>query len=529
MYYRVHEIKLKINSQKSEIPDLILKRLGSQGRGISLSQWNIVKESIDARDKGDILFVYTVDFEISPERELDLGSIKNVEKVIMPEPEELILGTEELSYPPVIAGFGPCGMFAALILAEKGYRPVVLERGRTMDQRTADVEKFWAGGELDEESNVQFGEGGAGTFSDGKLTTGIKDKRAKKVLEVLAFNGGGEELLYKQKPHVGTDVLKEVVVAIRNRIIELGGTICFESKITDIITDGGRLSSISVNGGKPIRVEQLILAIGHSARDTLKKLMEIGLNMEQKPFSMGLRIEHPQTLINKAQYGNESGMGLGAADYKLSYRCGNGRGVYTFCMCPGGRVIAASSEKGKLVSNGMSERARDSGLANSGLLVDVRTSDFPSVSPLAGIELQEKYEKLAYEAAGKTYELPFCSYDEFKMNRGKGQAIRDCLPDFASEAILEAMPYMGRKLRGFDHGSAKLYAVETRSSSPVRLLRDSTFQSNLEGIYPGGEGAGYAGGIVSAAVDGIRIAEQILSKYKTPIGNIDLEGIKHVG
>jgi len=324
MYYRAHEIKLKINSQKSEIPDLILKRLGSQGRGISLSQWNIVKESIDARDKGDILFVYTVDFEISPDRELDLGSIRNIEKVIMPEPEEIVKGTDELLLPPVIAGFGPCGMFAALILAENGYRPVVLERGRCMDRRTADVEKFWNGGELDEESNVQFGEGGAGTFSDGKLTTGIKDKRARKVLEVLALNGGGEELLYKQKPHVGTDILKEVVVAIRKRIIELGGTICFESKITNILMEDRRLSAISVNGGRHIRAEQLILAIGHSARDTLKMLMELGLNMEQKPFSMGLRIEHPQSLINKAQYGDEKGLGLGAADYKLAYRCGNG-------------------------------------------------------------------------------------------------------------------------------------------------------------------------------------------------------------
>lgn len=526
--YRVHEIKLKINDEKSIIPTMILKRLGGQSQGTLIDEWHIVKESIDARDKGDILFVYSVEFTLKSEKELDLKNVRGVELVDTSQPEQVSQGTNELTHPPVIAGFGPCGIFAALILAERGYRPIVFERGRSMEKRSVDVEKFWDTGELQENSNVQFGEGGAGTFSDGKLTTGIKDRKARRVIEVLASSGGGDELLYKQKPHIGTDRLKGVVVAIRKRIIDLGGTICFESKVTDIITENGKLSAIVINGEKTLEVESLILAIGHSARDTYRTLLNSGMNMEQKPFSMGLRIEHPQKLVNKAQYGDEDGLGLGAADYKLAYRCSNGRGVYTFCMCPGGRVIAASSEKGKLVTNGMSERARNSGLANSGLLVDVRTSDFPSEFPLAGLELQEKYETLAYEAAGRKYDLPWCSYGEFRKNSGNGPKIRSCLPDFATDSILEAMPFMGRKLRGFDSDNAKLYAVETRSSSPVRLLRDETLQSSIQGIYPGGEGAGYAGGIVSAAVDGIRIAEEVISKYAKPVQKIDLEGITNV-
>jgi len=526
--YRAHEIKLKMNADKREIPLIVEKRLAAQNPGLSIADWHIVKESIDARDKGDILFVYTVDFTVTAVNEPDLKGIRNIEKLVRPVYEEVEQGTRAMLDPPVIVGFGPCGMFAALTLAERGYRPVVFERGRSIEKRSADVEKFWQTGELDEESNVQFGEGGAGTFSDGKLTTGIKDKRARKVIEALAASGGGEELLYKQKPHIGTDRLKEVVVAIRKRIIELGGTIFFESKLTDVIMEDGKLSAIVINNEKTIKTHNLILAIGHSARDTYRLLMNKGMDMEQKPFSMGLRIEHPQSLVNKAQYGDESGLGLGAADYKLSYRSSNGRGVYTFCMCPGGRVIAASSGKGLLVSNGMSERARDSGLANSGLLVDVRTSDFPSGSPVAGIELQEHYEKLAYEAAGQTYNLPWCTYGEFQKGFGKGAAVRRCLPDFAVESILEAIPYMGRKLRGFDSDAAKLYAVETRSSAPVRLLRDEMLQSSIIGIYPGGEGAGYAGGIVSAGVDGIRIAEEIISRYQTPAQGFDLEEKAHV-
>jgi len=502
--YRIHEIKLNIDEDKSKIPDRIISKLGKPE--LKVTEYRIVKESIDARDKGDIKFVYSIDFSIDdPEIELKLDQPKSVEYDYVEK------GTEVMKNRPVIVGFGPAGIFSALILAEMGYKPLVLERGKAMDQRITDVENLWDNGILNPESNPQFGEGGAGTFSDGKLTTQIKDKRIGKVLNEFAKAGSGEEILYKQKPHIGTDLLRGVVVNLRKKIISLGGEIRFESKVTGLKLADGEICAVEVNGNEVIETENLILAIGHSARDTFKYLNRIGLKMSQKPFSIGVRIEHLQTLINKSQYGNAEG--LGAAEYKLSHQCKNGRGVYTFCMCPGGEVIVTSSSEGTVVINGMSNNARDGKNANSGLLVDVRTEDFESEDPLAGIYFQEKYENKAFKVAGGRYKAPKCSLGEFVKNKGGGVGVRASLPEFAIESILEAVPFMGRKLRGFDTPDAILSAVETRSSSPVRIERDEDYQGTIKGIYPCGEGAGYSGGITSAAVDGIKIAEVIAKRY----------------
>jgi len=502
--YRIHEIKLSIDEDKSNIPARIISKLAKPE--LQITDYRIVKESIDARDKGDIKIVYSVDFSINnPGIELKLDQPKSIEY------EYVEKGTEVMKSRPVIVGFGPAGIFSALILAEMGYKPLVLERGKTMDQRIPDVENLWKNGILNPESNPQFGEGGAGTFSDGKLTTQIKDKRISKVLNEFAKAGAGEEILYKQKPHIGTDLLRGVVVNLRKKILSLGGEIRFESKVTGLKTANGEIFAVEVNGNEVIETENLVLAIGHSSRDTFKYLNQAGLKMSQKPFSIGVRIEHLQSLINKSQYGNVEG--LGAAEYSLSHRCKNGRGVYTFCMCPGGEVIVTSSSEGTVVTNGMSNNARDGKNANSGLLVDVRTEDFESDDPLAGIYFQEKYEKTAFLVAGERYKAPKCSLGEFIKNKGGGVGVRASLPEFAVESILEAVPFMGRKLRGFDTPDAVLSAVETRSSSPVRIERDEGYQGTIKGIYPCGEGAGYSGGITSAAVDGIKIAEVVAKKY----------------
>lgn len=512
--YRISQIKLDLNEDKANIPEKILKKIGKED--LSITEYKIVKESIDARDKGDIKIVYTVDFSVNA----DISKVTSRLKITEAPDNKykfVAFGEKNMKNKPVIVGFGPCGMFAALILSEMGFKPLILERGNSVEQRVIDVQKFWNEGILDEESNVQFGEGGAGTFSDGKLTTQIKDFRIHKVLEELAAAGGNDEILYKQKPHIGTDLLRQVVVNIRKKIIENGGEIRFASKLTNIKIINGTVSAVQVNNKEWIETENLILAIGHSARDTFKMINERGIHMIQKPFSMGVRIEHPQKMIDKAQYGHTD-TGLGAADYKLSHRCGNGRGVYTFCMCPGGEVIVASSEEGGVVTNGMSYHERDGKYANSALLVDVRTSDFESEHPLAGVDFQEKYERKAFIEGGSNYHAPKSSWKEFVNKKDNGNKVRKCLPEFVAEAMLEAMPFLGRKLRGFDSPEAILTAVETRSSSPVRILRDESFESNYKGIYPAGEGAGYAGGITSAAVDGIKIAEKIAIEYR-PIEN----------
>ncbi len=492
--YRIHQIKLKVGERKSAIPGKIKKKTGA-----NVKEWIIRRESIDARDKSAIRLVYTVDF--SCDKKLKLAEAPDLSyRHVKP-------GFQDLEQRPVIVGFGPCGMFAALILAEMGYRPIVLERGKAMEQRVRDVERFWKEGSLDEESNVQFGEGGAGTFSDGKLTTGIKDPRTFKVLETFVDAGADPRILYKQKPHIGTDVLRSVVVNLRNRIIEKGGEIRFSSKVTDVATKAGTLSAIEINGQEQLETEHLILALGHSSRDTLRMLQKRGLAMEQKPFSIGVRIQHPQEWIDRAQYGDPAlAKVLGPADYKLNHHCKNGRGVYTFCMCPGGQVIMAASQRGMTVTNGMSDSKRDGRFANSGLLVDVRTSDFPSEDVLAGVEFQERYERLAFEK-GNPPQVRLGTFGN------PDDPVAGSLPSFAVAAIREAMPFLGKKLRRFDDPKALLIGVESRSSSPVRILRDEGMTASIRGIYPAGEGAGYAGGILSAAVDGIKVAEEIAGRF----------------
>lgn len=420
----------------------------------------------------------------------------------------------KIKHRPVIAGFGPAGMFAGLILAEAGFKPLIIERGEDVDSRVRTVEAFWKKGVLKSESNVQFGEGGAGTFSDGKLTTGIKDIRISKVMDEFIEAGADSSIKYKQKPHIGTDKLRGIVKNIRWKIESLGGEVRFNTKLEDIayanesgIKELKGLYISKYGSRKFIETDCLILATGHSARDTFKMLHRHEIYMEQKAFSIGVRIEHPQEMINKAQYGKaELAEILGPADYKLNHKCENGRGVYTFCMCPGGEVIDSSSEAETAVTNGMSFSKRDGRFANSGLLVDVRPEDFASEDPLAGIEFQRKYEKLAYKMGGG--KLPTTDYGSFK--REKNDAVRQSLPPFASEAIIEALPFMGRKIRGFDSDDARLTAVETRSSSPVRIPRDEKGQTDIRGIFPAGEGPGYAGGIMSAAVDGIKTAEKVI-------------------
>ena len=748
--YRIHQIKLKLGESTDCLPQKILKLIGN--RELLISEWHIVKESIDARDKKHIRLVYSVDFtavykknpkkqarlaanpklkleeapnlayvpavyegemcaaedenraeepstprsfrenrsgikenenraeeplpparqNAKPERKLQQDKNLPTSQTETPQPRsgmpEPLPSARVLRDRPIIVGFGPAGMFAALILAQAGLRPLVLERGQEVDARTASVERFWREGTLNEQSNVQFGEGGAGTFSDGKLTTGIKDARIRKVLEEFVAAGAPKEILYKQKPHIGTDVLRLVVKNIREEIKRLGGEVRFHTLVEDLRVEDGRVSGVicaqdgaetdhesgaqpqeqncgdlapklaqnsedsrgarafqdtqlpanghgdlapqnaqkSENGcGIPTRCipcQTVIFAMGHSARDTFRRLRARGIAMSQKPFSVGVRIEHPQDMIDIAQYGAPGReLGLPPADYKLSWRCENGRGVYTFCMCPGGKVVIASSQAGGVVTNGMSYHDRASGIANSALLCDVRTSDFGSDDVLAGVIFQEKLEHQAFLAGGSSYAPPRCTWGE--LRNGQAPQVESCLPNFAVAALREAMPHLGRKLHGFDNPDAMVTAVETRSSSPVRFARNADYEGicsaaagtarskfagrphhpadavmldaamqetgistnaphhpadavmldtathetgistnaphyaadavpcensmttvgnvtgpadgkTLIGFYPCGEGAGYAGGIMSAAVDGIRIAETIIRKWK---------------
>ena len=547
---RIHEIKRGIGQKTDVLPQKIEKRIGLPAG--SIVHWRLVKESVDARDKSQVMLVNSVDFEVrglsedqvlqrGQKKKLKIGKAPDERYVAITERPEYEAPKMALKHRPVVVGFGPCGMFCALTLAQMGYAPIVLERGRCVEQRAKDVERFWKEGVFDPESNVQFGEGGAGTFSDGKLTTQIKDKRITKVIEEMILAGGGEDLRYKQKPHVGTDVLRTVVTNIRKEIIRLGGEVMFETKLTGLeLDETGAVRAIRAQRGTAgeaenlrIETEALVLALGHSARDTFAMLHEAGIYMEQKPFSIGVRIEHPQTMIDLSQYGAPAKeLGLGAAEYKLNWKCENGRGVYTFCMCPGGRVIASASAPETVVTNGMSYRSRDLENANSGLLVDVRTEDFGSDHPLAGMKFQEQWERRAYIAGGKTGKAPAQRVGDFlkkqptdpavgEANRVKPSfepgvtwtAMEECLPAFACSSLREALPHLGRKLKGFDSPDAVLTGIETRSSSPVRITRDETYQA-AKGIFPAGEGAGYAGGITSAAVDGIRIAEQIALNWK---------------
>ncbi len=553
-HYRVNEVRMRIGEATSRLPQHIGKKLSIPADWIA--SYDIRRESVDARDKSDIRMVYTVDFYTNkPLRRKH----RNLQEVGNERPKEPVPGSVRLTGRPLIVGFGPCGIFAALQLARQGYRPIVIERGKSMAARVADVEHFREEGLLNSESNVLFGEGGAGTFSDGKLTSGIKSDYIRDILETFVEAGANPRILYQHRPHIGTDVLRRVIVQIRKEILERGGEIRFETKLDslllgetdsvpaeanvsndassafpegvgDIIDDTDRSKGTvqshivgavveNQDGHKErILTNAIILAIGHSARDTFRMIHKTGLPMEQKPLSIGVRMEHPQEIIDRAQYGDERR--LPPADYKVSYRASNGRGVYSFCMCPGGEVIVCSTKEGELCVNGMSNSARDSGTANSGVLCDVRTSDFGSEDVLAGIAFQEKYERIAYQMGlrehGRIFDAPRCTMEEFLSDTGDSKYVTASLPEFAVSAIREAVPHFARKIRGYDMPDAIITAVETRSSSPLRILRDETGQSAVRGFYPAGEGAGYAGGITSAACDGIRMANRLIEKYALP-------------
>ena len=523
--YRISELNLKPGGTMEDLKAEAAKRLRvTPGQIRSLK---LYRRSVDARHRDDVHFVCTVDVDCGVSRAPRDRRITTAEPFRYRLPPSGPLGKR-----PVVAGLGPAGMFAALILAQAGQRPIVLERGACVEKRRQQVGRFFHTGMLDPESNVQFGEGGAGTFSDGKLNTGTKDPRARKVLEEFAAAGAPEEILYLAKPHIGTDRLPDTVRTIREKIIALGGEVLFETKLTGISVKNDRVAGVKVlrPGGvrDEIETENLVLAVGHSARDTFGALRSLGLPMEPKPFSVGVRIEHPQRLIDETLYGKFAGHpALGAADYKLAVHLKNGRGVYTFCMCPGGSVVAAASEPGRLVTNGMSSFARDGENANSAVLVGVGPSDFGNGDPLAGVEFQRKLEEAAFRLGGGEFRAPVQRVEDFLAGRGSSRlgdvkptypvgvvpcGLDGCLPGFLAEALRQGIPLMEERLPGFAYPDAVLTAVESRSSSPVRLLRDAALQSPAaRGLYPCGEGAGYAGGIVSAAVDGIRCAERILT------------------
>ena len=544
---RINQLKLPVEHKPEE-----LKKKAAKALRISPEQvekLEIRRRSLDGRKKPELFYSYTVDIKTAREEQV-LHRAKNSQAAIcrekpytFPKP-----GEEKLFSPPVIAGAGPAGLFAGLMLARAGYRPVILERGEDVDSRRKRVDEFWKTGNLDVRSNVQFGEGGAGTFSDGKLNTLVKDPlmRNRLVLEIFCEFGADPSILYDSKPHIGTDVLSGIVKAMRQEIVRLGGQVRFCCQVTDLVTEGGQICGVKVRQQerKPdenteeneddklqekeefLPAQAVILAVGHSARDTFSMLEEKKIPMDAKSFAVGLRIQHPQPLINLSQYGREKAGSLGAASYKLTRQTSTGRGVYSFCMCPGGYVVDASSEKGHLAVNGMSYHARDGKNANSALIVTVTPEDFPEAGPLGGVAFQRSLEKLAYQAADGR--IPVQLYEDYRagrMSRQLGEIepqmrgrwafgnLREVMPEKLNLALLEAMEGFGQMIRGFDRPDALFAGIESRTSSPVRIWRNEEMESKVRGLYPCGEGAGYAGGITSAAMDGIRVAEMIASQF----------------
>lgn len=524
---RISNIKLNPLQNEKSLEKKICKLLNIKEYGII--SWEIHKKSIDARRSDGIFVIYSINVTVKDETKIMKGKKNKNIQVVGKKSYDF-----ECEYSgdkrPVIVGAGPAGLFCAQLLCQNGVKPLIIERGKKVEDRIGDVNKFWEEGILDMESNVQFGEGGAGTFSDGKLNTLVKDRgnRGRKVLEEMVKAGAPEEVLYYNKPHVGTDRLRQVVINIRKEIIEAGGEFIFSEKVKDLEFENGSVKAVSTDKGR-YEADMVVLAVGHSARDTFE-MLNGKIDLAPKPFSIGLRIEHLQKDIDMSQYGvDRIENNLPAADYKLVHHCDSGRNVYSFCMCPGGMVTASASEDGGVVTNGMSYYARDLANANSAVLVGITPEDFASDDPLAGMHLQRNLERKAYEAGGSNYKAPVQLLGDFKNNIvssdfGKIKStytpgtkfanLREILPEYAVDSIIEGIDAFGKKIKGFNINDAVLTGIETRSSSPIRMVRDKNMESNIKGVYPIGEGSGYAGGIMSSAMDGIKVAEVILEKLQ---------------
>ncbi len=522
---KIEQIKINIGFTCETIKEKCSSILSIKKENIT--KLIILKQSIDARHKPNIFYVLNVALELS-------NNLENKFKELKYEIPDLFLKYEKkvLTTPPVIIGFGPSGMFAGLTLARMGLNPIIIEQGKNVDEREKDVQAFWKNKIINKFSNVQFGEGGAGTFSDGKLNSNLDNIYCKKVLNELKRFGAPEEITYQSKPHIGSDMLKKVVKNIRKEILSLGGKIYFSSKFEDFSVENNQITSIKIRNLNNDNVynfqtSHLLLCVGHSARDVFKLLYNKKVDIKQKPFAMGVRIEQKQFDINESQYGRNYDKRLPPADYKLVVHLPTNRSVFTFCMCPGGQIISSGSNENEIVTNGMSNFARNSKFANSAILVNVTPNDFNSSHPLAGIEFQKKYENLAFKIAGENYNAPaqnvksFLEDDENILNNVSTfkpgitlTNLKNCLPDFIYTSLKQALPLFNQKLKNFAKGENLLIAIESRSSCPITILRDQDFQCNIKGIYPVGEGAGYAGGIMSSAQDGIKVAEKIYEKIK---------------
>ena len=528
---RLTELKLPLDHAADALRPAICQRLGIADG--DLIEFSLFRRGYDARKKSAISLIYTVDCTLRDEAAVfkRLAGDRNVSATPDMAYKYVAQAPAGLTERPIVIGMGPCGFMAALVLAQMGFRPIVLERGKIVRERTKDTWGLWRKNTLNPESNVQFGEGGAGTFSDGKLYSQIKDPNfyGRKVLEEFVKAGAPEEIIYVSKPHVGTFRLVKMVENIRQNIVELGGEIRFEAKVDQLLREDGQVVGVELANGERLMSRHVVLAVGHSARDTFQMLHDCGVYIEAKPFAIGFRVEHPQKLIDHARFGPNAGNEiLGAADYKLVHHCKNGRAAYSFCMCPGGQVVAATSEPGRVVTNGMSQYSRAERNANSALVVEIRPEDFPGdykKNPLIGMDFQRQWESAAFVAGGSNYEAPAQKIGDFLAGRPStalgsvepsyqpGVHMTDlaqCVPPYVIEALREAIPAFDKQIKGFAMADAVLTGVETRTSSPIRIKRDHDFQSlNTRGLYPAGEGAGYAGGILSAGVDGIKVAEAV--------------------
>ena len=527
---RITQLKLPVEHS----PEALKKKAAKLLRIVpeEIEKVVICRQSLDARKKPELFYSYTVDVQVAPgkrEENLVHKAKSNQVSISKEKPYEFPQsGDESLGGRPVIIGAGPAGLFCGLMLARAGYKPVILERGDDVDARQEKVEKFWETGVLDPSSNVQFGEGGAGTFSDGKLNTLVKDSSGRNhlVLKIFCEFGADPAILYEQKPHIGTDVLSGIVKRMREEIIRLGGEVHFRCQMTGLLVKDGAVCGVQTADGKTIETKAVVLAIGHSARDTFEMLYQTGIPMEAKSFAVGLRIQHPQSVINESQYGRKEAGNLGPASYKVTAQTTSGRGVYSFCMCPGGYVVNASSESSRLAVNGMSYHDRAGENANSALIVTVGPEDYPDQSPLGGVAFQRELERRAFESAGG--KIPVQLYEDFRENRlsektgrvtpaMRGQwafaDVRAIMPEALNQALLEAMERFGHMIHGFDMLDAVFAGIESRTSSPVRIHRNEKFESEISGLYPCGEGAGYAGGITSAGMDGVKVAEAIAHRF----------------